>query len=75
MVELLPFFLLTLYLAPFLAAAARGRDAIGLILVANLLVGWTGIGWIALLVWAAWPPQARAGAASPARPQRASANR
>ena len=41
MVELLPFFLLTLYLAPFLAAAARGRDGIGLILVANLLVGWT----------------------------------
>ena len=74
-IELLPFFLLTLYLAPFMVAAARGHDAIGPILAANLVIGWTGIGWIALLVWAGWTTQARAGAASPVHTQRASSNR
>jgi hypothetical protein len=52
MIELLPFQLLVFYLVPFLVAAARGHDAAGLILVANLLLGWTGIGWIAVLVFA-----------------------
>jgi len=75
MIELFPFFLLTLYLAPFLMAAARGHDGIGAILVANLLIGWTGIGWIALLAWSAWTPQSRAAAVGRARPQRASSNR
>jgi hypothetical protein len=72
MMELLPFFLLVIYLVPFLVAAARSLDAAPLILIANLLVGWTGIGWLALLAWAVFSPTTGAGAAVP---QRVSSNR
>ena len=53
MIELLPFVLLVFYLVPFGVAAARGHDAAVGILVANLLVGWTGVGWLAVMAWAA----------------------
>ena len=35
-----------------MVAAARDNDAYITILLVNLLVGWTGIGWVACLVWA-----------------------
>jgi hypothetical protein len=56
MIELLPFALLVVYVLPFLVGAARGLDAMPLLLIANLLVGWTGIGWLAVMAWAALSP-------------------
>ena len=63
MIELFPFVLLVLYLVPFVVAAARGHDAAPLILLANLLVGWTVVGWFGVMAWAALSPTRGAGAA------------
>lgn len=41
-----------LYLAPFIVAATREHRQTGAILILNLLLGWTVIGWVAALVWA-----------------------
>jgi len=40
-----------LYFLPTLVAAHRGHN-IALILVLNLFLGWTVIGWFILLIWA-----------------------
>lgn len=40
-----------LYFLPTIVAANRGHGVAG-VLVLNVLFGWTGIGWIALLLWA-----------------------
>jgi hypothetical protein len=40
-----------LYFLPTLIAAIRGHN-IALILVLNLFLGWTVIGWFIMLVWA-----------------------
>lgn len=56
MVELLPLSLVILYFVPFMVAAARDHDAYIAVLIANALVGWTGIGWIACMVWAGLTP-------------------
>ncbi len=40
-----------LYFLPTLIASHRGHDAGG-ILILNFLFGWTGIGWLVLLLWA-----------------------
>ena len=45
-------FWLLIYLLPALLAQARQHHNWPAILVANLAVGWTGLGWIACLVWA-----------------------
>jgi hypothetical protein len=46
-----------LYFLPTIVASNRGHGVAG-VLLTNGLVGWTGIGWIALLLWAmlSWPP-------------------
>ena len=49
MLELIPFAFLTFYLVPFIVAVARNHDAAMMILVANLLLGWTGVGWLVVL--------------------------
>lgn len=54
MVELLPLSLVILYFVPFMIAAARDHDSYIAVLVVNAVVGWTGIGWIACLVWASF---------------------
>ncbi len=58
---LFAFFLL--YILPWVMAEARGHERATLVLLANLAVGWTGIGWIACLWWArkgeVRPPPAR----------------
>jgi hypothetical protein len=41
--------LLVFYLVPFLVASARGFDMPAAFLMANLLLGWTVIGWFVLL--------------------------
>lgn len=39
-----------IYFAPGIIAERRGRDGSGTIVVLNLLLGWTVIGWLVLLV-------------------------
>jgi hypothetical protein len=41
------------YCAPAIIAAWRQRRRAERIALLNLVLGWTGIGWIILLVWAA----------------------
>jgi hypothetical protein len=43
------------YLTPFVVAARREHERIGAILALNLLLGWTGIGWLLALRWARRP--------------------
>lgn len=40
------------YLLPFAVAVGRGRTNTVAILILNLFLGWTLIGWIIALVWA-----------------------
>ncbi len=39
-----------LYFLPTIIAANRGHQVAGVLLI-NLFFGWTGIGWIAMLLW------------------------
>lgn len=50
------------YLFPFAVAARREHERLGWILAANFLLGWTVVGWFAVLHWARRP------AAPPAEP-------
>ncbi|MCZ7618757.1 MAG: superinfection immunity protein [Myxococcota bacterium] len=43
---------LLLYLVPWLAARDRRHPKETAILVLNLLLGWTLLGWVAALIWA-----------------------
>ena len=45
-------FLLALYFLPAIVAHARHSTSATGITVVNLLLGWTGIGWFATLLWA-----------------------
>jgi hypothetical protein len=55
-IELLPLTLVCLYFVPFMIAAARDHDSFVAILIVNALLGWTGIGWIACMLWASFSP-------------------
>ena len=44
--------LLFAYFLPSLTAHARRHYNLGLIVAFNLLLGWTGVAWLAALVWA-----------------------
>ena len=44
--------ILILYFVPWLIALMRDHNNIGSILVVNLFLGWTVIGWIVALAWA-----------------------
>ena len=44
--------ILPISFAPTIVAFARKHDQKWLVLVLNLVTGWTGIGWIAALIWA-----------------------
>ena len=43
---------IALYLLPTIVAVARGKKNILGIVLVNVLLGWTFIGWIIALVWA-----------------------
>ncbi len=45
-------FAAALYLFPTLVAYGRKTNSRGLIATLNVLGGWTGLGWLAALVWA-----------------------
>ncbi len=49
-------FLAALYFAPFMVAAGRGHDFLIPILLANLALGWTGIGWVLVMGFAVLTP-------------------
>lgn len=42
---------LLIYFAPALVANARHHKNTGAIAALNLLIGWTGLGWVLALVW------------------------
>jgi Superinfection immunity protein len=44
-------FLGLIYFLPTLIAAHRGHSVTGILLL-NVFLGWTGIGWLALMLWA-----------------------
>jgi hypothetical protein len=48
--------LIALYFLPTIVAAHHGHR-LGGVLLLNLLFGWTGIGWAALLLWALLSPR------------------
>lgn len=52
--------LLLIYFAPAIVAAYRGHHDKLAIGVLNVLLGWTGLGWIGALVWACTAPRAAA---------------
>ena len=49
-------FLFALYFLPSLIASGRGLHQRGAILLVNLFLGWTFIGWIVALIWAIVAP-------------------
>ena len=40
-----------LYFLPTIVAANRGHGVTGVLLL-NIFLGWTGVGWIVLMLWA-----------------------
>ena len=53
------FVLIGMYFLPFVIAKVRKHHQSDAILMTNLLLGWTGIGWIVALIWSATAVQAR----------------
>ena len=49
MPELIPLTLMVFYLIPSLVAASRSHDMLIPITIANIVFGWTVVGWFALL--------------------------
>lgn len=46
-----------IYFVPTLIAIFRGHAYSGVIFALNLCGGWTGLGWLAAMVWAVWPKE------------------
>ncbi len=57
MIELVPIFLFICYIIPFAVAAGRDHPSLISILLFNLVLGWTVIGWFVALAWAWFAPQ------------------
>lgn len=49
--------LLIVHFIPTIIAQIGKHPHRGLIFVANVAVGWTGLGWVACVLWAFWKPQ------------------
>lgn len=64
MAELIPLCLIIFYIMPFCVAAARAHHSAVPIMLVNLLLGWTVIGWFVAMGWAlfgaAHTPKSRA---------------
>ena len=45
------------YFVPSAIAYLRGHRSVGAIFALNLLVGWTGLGWIVMLIWSTSKPR------------------
>ena len=67
-------FVLALYLVPFFIARSKNHPQQTAILILNLFLGWTMLGWVVALVWACMNTAARESgqaAATPAAAERA----
>ena len=42
-----------IYIAPSLVALGRKHEQLAMVVVINVLLGWTGLGWLIALIWAA----------------------
>lgn len=51
--------LLIVYLVPFTLAASREHPRVNWILWTNLLIGWTGLGWLVAFAWSRSEPGGR----------------
>ncbi len=51
--------LAAIYFAPFMVAAGRVPEVMFLVLFVNLLIGWTGIGWLAAMALAVFIPASK----------------
>ena len=58
---LLIIFMVLAYLFPYMVASWRNHHQLGAIFTLNLLLGWTFIGWVIALVWAATAVQGQKG--------------
>jgi len=47
--------LLAIYFLPWFVARSRRHHATDAIFIANLVLGWTFLGWFGALAWAAMP--------------------
>jgi uncharacterized membrane protein YbhN (UPF0104 family) len=54
-VEVVICLLCVAYLLPFAVAARHEHERLGWIFAANVLLGWTVVGWLAVLYWARRP--------------------
>lgn len=45
------FFFIFFYLLPAIIASNRNHHNKGALLITNIFIGWTGIGWIICLIW------------------------
>lgn len=45
------FLMVIIYIIPILVSAFRGHNNIASISALNILLGWTGLGWAAALIW------------------------
>lgn len=52
-VFLIVLFALIIYLFPSIVAVLNKKRQAGAIFVLNFFAGWTGVGWLAALIWAA----------------------
>jgi hypothetical protein len=57
MTEILGALIVLLYISPGFLAAHRRHPSGGAIFLLTILLGWTGIGWVAALIWAASGPR------------------
>jgi hypothetical protein len=48
---------IALYFMPTIVAGYRHHNSLMLIMVLNILLGWTMLGWLALLIWACFGDQ------------------
>lgn len=48
---------IAIYFVPTLIALIRGHSYTWVIFALNLCGGWTGLGWLAAMVWAVWPTE------------------
>ncbi len=55
--ELAGIIFLTIYFAPTINALFRNHKSLGGIIVINVFLGWTMIGWIIALAWAGANPR------------------
>ena len=52
---------IALYFLPFAVAKSRKHHQSDAILLTNLFLGWTGIGWLAALIWSATATEGKEG--------------